>query len=232
MGISRGNITTNIIKSGLVFNMDAANRASYPKTGTTTTDTIGNQIGTLQSTGMFDSKNGGVFHFDGVSSDVIIYGSRIYDVADNSTIDSLTLNIWFNCEQNPTGLRELVSWWQSGGQTYLDGFLGFTSNRTIRFGDSWQSAYQFPNTSFVGQWVNITAVKDSTSNAYIYIDGQLKSSKGGGLSWGFNDVLYIGSQHSAGEYWLGDMGPIHMYNRALSAKEVLHNYNALKGRFI
>ena len=39
MGISRGNITTNIIKKGLVFNMDAANRASYPKTGTTATDT-------------------------------------------------------------------------------------------------------------------------------------------------------------------------------------------------
>ena len=28
MGVSRGNITTNIIKSGLIFNMDAANRAS------------------------------------------------------------------------------------------------------------------------------------------------------------------------------------------------------------
>ena len=35
-----GSITTGIIADGLVFNMDAANRACYPKTGTTATDTI------------------------------------------------------------------------------------------------------------------------------------------------------------------------------------------------
>ena len=31
--------------------------------------------------------------------------------------------------------------------------------------------------------------------------------------------------------WIGNLSPIHIYNRALSANEVLHNYNALKGRF-
>ena len=31
-----GSITTDIIADGLVFNMDAANRASYPRTGPTT----------------------------------------------------------------------------------------------------------------------------------------------------------------------------------------------------
>ena len=34
MGIRRGEITTKIVSDGLVFNMDAANRASYPRTGT------------------------------------------------------------------------------------------------------------------------------------------------------------------------------------------------------
>jgi hypothetical protein len=29
----------------------------------------------------------------------------------------------------------------------------------------------------------------------------------------------------------GQLGPITFYNRALSASEILHNYNALKGRF-
>jgi hypothetical protein len=29
-----GEIITDIVEDGLVFNMDAANRASYPKTGT------------------------------------------------------------------------------------------------------------------------------------------------------------------------------------------------------
>ena len=42
-----GSITTGIIADGLVLNMDAANRASYPKTGTTATDTVNNNVGTL-----------------------------------------------------------------------------------------------------------------------------------------------------------------------------------------
>ena len=38
MGISRGEITTRIVKDGLVFNMDPANRAStIPSTSTTKT---------------------------------------------------------------------------------------------------------------------------------------------------------------------------------------------------
>jgi hypothetical protein len=226
-----GHAAPNIVEDGLIFLVDPANQRSYPGSGTSCTDLIENRIGTLQSTGMFDSKNNGAFHFDGASSDYISYTDRIYDVVDNGTIDSLTLNIWFNCEQDPNGLRELVSWWQSGGQTYSDGFLGFTTSRTIRFGDAWQNSYQFPDTSFVGKWVNITAVKDSTSNAYIYIDGQLKSSKGGGLSWGFNRECRIGGNQGSGEMWLGDIGPVLMYNKALSASEVKQNYNALKGRF-
>jgi hypothetical protein len=45
-----GSITTPIVTDGLVFNMDAANRASYPKTGTIITDTIdGISSGSLES---------------------------------------------------------------------------------------------------------------------------------------------------------------------------------------
>ena len=47
MGIRRGSISTPIIVDGLIFNMDAANRACYPKTGTTATDTVGNVNGTI-----------------------------------------------------------------------------------------------------------------------------------------------------------------------------------------
>ena len=40
MGIRRGEITTNIIRNGLVFNMDPANRASYIPDATTSFNTI------------------------------------------------------------------------------------------------------------------------------------------------------------------------------------------------
>ena len=40
MGGRVGSITTDIVSDGLVFNMDAANRACYPKTGPTSYNTI------------------------------------------------------------------------------------------------------------------------------------------------------------------------------------------------
>ena len=67
MGIRRGEITTKIVSDGLIFNFDAANRASYPRTGTTATDTIGNIAGTLSgasgdnNTPQWENVNGGIF---------------------------------------------------------------------------------------------------------------------------------------------------------------------------
>ena len=71
MGIRRGEITTKIVSDGLVFNMDPANRASYPRTGATVTDTIGDITGTLtgangdNNTPQWENTNGGIFDFDG-----------------------------------------------------------------------------------------------------------------------------------------------------------------------
>jgi hypothetical protein len=46
---------------------------------------------------------------------------------------------------------------------------------------------------------------------------------------------FAGKILNIGSWWVfdynGALGPLHIYNRALSANEVLHNYNALKGRF-
>ena len=44
--------------------------------------------------------------------------------------------------------------------------------------------------------------------------------------------INIGQNNATGgNDWEGEIGGVHIYNRILSANEVLHNYNALKGRF-
>ena len=44
--------------------------------------------------------------------------------------------------------------------------------------------------------------------------------------------INVGTTYNAGGFFFnGNIGPYHIYNRALSSTEVLHNYNALKGRF-
>jgi len=44
MGVHGG---PDIVEDGLVFAIDPANEQSYPRTGATVTDTIGNKSGTL-----------------------------------------------------------------------------------------------------------------------------------------------------------------------------------------
>ena len=62
-----GSITTDIVSDGLIFNMDAANRACYPKSGPTTHNTI-NAVnsGSFQDDTIFSTDQGGAFNFDGV----------------------------------------------------------------------------------------------------------------------------------------------------------------------
>jgi hypothetical protein len=56
MGIRRGEITTDIIRNGLVFNMDAANRASYIPDATTAFNTIDlSNSGSLINDTFYDS---------------------------------------------------------------------------------------------------------------------------------------------------------------------------------
>ncbi len=57
----------NIITNGLILELDAANRKSYPGSGTTWTDLSGNgNTGTLTNGPTFSSANGGSIVFDGV----------------------------------------------------------------------------------------------------------------------------------------------------------------------
>ena len=66
-----GSITTDIIADGLVFNMDAANRASYPKTGVKWNDTVNGNNTTLTNDPTFNSGDIDFFEMDG-SDDKII----------------------------------------------------------------------------------------------------------------------------------------------------------------
>ena len=66
-----GSITTGIITDGLVFNMDAANRASYPRTGTIVTDTVSNKVGTLLN-GVDFNTTLLQFELDGINDNISI----------------------------------------------------------------------------------------------------------------------------------------------------------------
>jgi hypothetical protein len=86
----------------------------------------------------------------------------------------------------------------------------------------------------INQWSSVTAVFNiSTVSRYLngntYITGITRSTTNP-----FSGNWYIGAltSGSANDFnFTGGIACVRVYNRALSATEVLQNYNALKGRF-
>ena len=221
-----GSITTDIIEDGLVFNVDAANRVSYPKTGTTVTDTINNNIGTLSGNGggnntpQWENTNSGIFDFDGTDDRITFDASGDHsDVGPNNTC-----NIWV--KYDTTTLSVLV-----GGASYSSGGYFFYAGPSSAY-SSYKGSYdQGTWTSFgTGVWINYCVTKNDSGNVVWYGNGQqlATGNVNAGNSIGF---WSIGSYSGGGFTLNGNIANMQVYNRVLSAGEVLHNYNALKGRF-
>ena len=94
MGIRRGEITTNIIRNGLVFNMDAANRVSYVPNATTNKNTINlSQTGSFINDTAFISPpiSASCFSLDGTDA----YISEQSTTEITSLGDSMTIQCFF-----------------------------------------------------------------------------------------------------------------------------------------
>ena len=83
-----------------------------------------------------------------------------------------------------------------------------------------------------GNWKNVSMAFQSsvTNGTRIYINGSLVLSTT--INW-VNDAinLYGGAEASASQYAACSGSIFSLYNRVLSASEVLQNYNASKRRF-
>ncbi len=82
-----------------------------------------------------------------------------------------------------------------------------------------------------GNWVHVIGVNDGT-DLFIYLDGveDTKDAGSGGTMDTDNNNLFIASNEGVGDFYTGIIGEVYIYNRALSAAEVLHKYEVTKGR--
>ena len=215
----------NIVKDGLVFLMDAANpRSTIPSASTTETFNLKNlsQSGSFINDTIYDSSTiSPSYAFDG-SGDYIDWGNQI----DFSSFSGISINIWVNYSSTNSysifskGASKNIGIWISGGNTL---------NFYIRT-SSWSG--HTISTLSASTWVNVCCTYDG-SNQKIYKNGILgdTNSKSGAIPDDGTD-FYIGYLAGIPSFALnGNIGPYHIYNRALSAQEVKQNYNALKGRF-
>jgi hypothetical protein len=221
-----------IVTNGLVLNLDAGNPLSYPGSGSTWTDLSGNgNNGTLTNGPTFDSANGGSIVFDGTDDYVI--NSSCSNLPQGSSARTVQMWVYFNSNTNniiQIGLEGA----NTSGCVYIIEYLQLVDVFLFTDGANGDnnitmSGGELPGT---GAWVNFTFLH-SYPDWYYYINGSLKKS--GTFTVEFDTE---GQQYVIGKrldviqplFW-GKMATMSIYNRALSASEVLQNFNALKSRF-
>ncbi len=253
MGIRRGSISTPIIVDGLVFNMDAANRASYPRTGTTVTDTINNLSVILTNGPGFQTLGNGSINFDGVND----IGLINHNSALTSNTNTMSVSMWVNVGSigskftlfltNRNSLdnrttftmgidnRQVVRTWNPSGNDTMVAWVGVGNGTTFYHAHEKEL---FGTTNGDNQWHNIIGTFNSNANELkLYYDGNLyyTTTTSGTLYNSGTPSWRIGSGYSGNTNYtydlVGNIGNIQMYHKTLSAAEVLHNYNALKSRF-
>ncbi len=230
-----------IVTDGLVFYVDAGNGNSYPGSGTTCTDLIGTNDGTLTNGATFDSNNGGSIVLDGID-DYVSGGTA----SDFMPTNDMTIDAWINIDAYDSTI--CMSPDSAGGNEVVfyipvSGSAPFTAKRlTCTFDDSNDASGTWPasNTDIpLNTWVHVTLVRDGAT-ARFYYDGVADGTgtRGTGtLSYASGQPLYIGldtdgTGFSQGNFFDGKIAALKIYSRALSADEILQNYNALKNRFV
>ena len=220
-----------IVTDGLVLCLDAADQTSYPTTGTTWFDLAGSNNGTLTNGPTFNSSNGGNIVFDGTNDYVNLTTATNLGISNVST--SFTISTWFKTSgpgeyylfDNYDGSPQDISFRVDNGkfEVYLMGSNGVGFN-AVQFGSGYNN----------GIWTNFTLIWNGSDTIIPYANGiNIGSSTQSGMMGNFDSdsAFQIGARPTLTSYFLGSIAATRIYNRALSAQEVLQNYNAQKGRF-
>ena len=217
----------SIITDGLVLNVDAGFTPSYPKSGTTSYDlsSKGNN-GSLINSINYLTTNGGIFEFDG-TDDYISFGN---DSSLNPIYVTMSIFVKFN------SFSTRPHFGKGGGSTGAY-YIVVETGSELRFfytiGNNGGWAFIQGSNLSINTWYNIVITYDGLQPK-IYLNGQLNAStnSSGNLKTTDGDNLKIGGYGgNPGLPLNGFSNGLMLYNRALSAAEVLQNYNAQKGRF-
>ena len=217
----------NIVTDGLVLCLDAANKKSYPGSGTTWTDRSGGSNNVTLANGVgFGSNNGGVLTFDGVNDHATAGNFFNYQ--------AFTINLWVNPGSTQAQYADILDNNHSGAQNWVLQQNSTTQNQYSFnvFGASYQNSVTGNFNLTAGVWVNLTFTYDGI-RVRGYNNGVLFAT-GGALGTTINysgQDFHIGKWGGGGRYWEGEYGSLHAYNVALTAAQILQNYNATKSRF-
>lgn len=211
------NYQNKIVTNGLVLCLDAADKKSYPGSGTTWFDRSGRaNHGTLIGGPTYNSSNGGSIVLDGIDD----YISSV--TLSSLSITDITIQVWVY----PTNIAgNYVTVFDTTGR-HLSLWIGTTFYGLGGTSGAGSASFNWQNNN----WVCITIVKSSTTGQIIKNNYDVSENISAGST--FTNQLQFGSNPSGGgSLFTGRYGSIRLYNRALTSQEIKQNFNSTRGRF-
>jgi hypothetical protein len=216
-----------IVTDGLSLYTDAVNTRSYVGSGITVNGLVSGIGLTLVNGVGYGTTGTSYFILDGTNDNIP------FNIPNVGT--TLSIEMWARINSFSNGMPfgfDRYDVWANGGR------LGFNTAASDIYG---LTSTQVTNLGLLSQWKHYVfemRTDVSYSNNKIYINGQNQSlsqvagtenaslrsfNSGNGRisSWLFSDVFFIAM----------DLAQFRTYNRALTASEIVQNYNATKKRY-
>ena len=223
-----------IVTDGLVLCLDAANKRSYPGSGSTWND--------LSGRGNHFTLSGPVFSENNASS-YFEFGDDQGDYAYRSTTDviggltDITVDMWILI----TTLQSEIVFLSYATSSASNEFLLFKDGGNIRHFYSNFSVNAALSTSYynTGNWINLVFRRNNSTANYFFNGIQRTSTAGaGGDTIDTGGTLVFGQEQDSpgggfvnSQDFPGYINSLKIYNRYLSNEEITQNYLATKGRY-
>ena len=227
---------TAIVSSELICHLKTA-----PPTGSTWTDDKGNSNATLANSPVYSSDNGGYISLNGSNQYVMTSTSLNAKITGTSPSKSTAQSIFIWCYPTEQGIIVSEIGQAAINQSWHDSNIEITSSGVVDF-SVWHgslsnkvssAAKSFNNWYHLG-WTysgtTLTAYINGASVGTATLTRQAPFNNGFNLHYalGAADGTRMGSD---GSFCAMNVGSFQVYNRALTADEVLTNYNSNKATY-
>jgi len=221
---------SNVVKSGLVLSLDAANARSYPGSGTAWTDLSGNSNnGTLTSGPTFSSSNVGIIQIP-LSTAYVDYGSSFILGSQDFAIE-----LWYKLDNLNATTRALI---EKRGPSFTSGGWCLRQGTGGIVWEQLTSGTYFAltiSTIFTTDWTHVVVTRIGMP-LIGYVNGVESARKGNDPNtYNYSATSIKSGTNSSANLTNGgafSLGSVKIYKGAgLTQAQVTQNFNATKGRF-
>jgi len=232
-----------LVTSGRVFHVDAGIATSYPGSGTTWTDlSLSATNATLINSPTYSTSGGGSIIYNGVNN-----YANIGNVASLQFERTSAFSIYTWIKHTYTGAGVNIISKQQNSGAYIGWGFGSSLRASVPYLEFFlyngsvagnAVVVDYPSMYSDGVWMNICITysgNSSSSGVTLYRNGAAVTGTVYGSSIGLTinttTAAQMPGRGGTGTLWPGSMGNAIIYNRVLSAAEVLQNFTAQRFRF-